>query len=377
VTGIAIVRAAHLHVYLDELREIGVPVERALRNSRLPSWIEETPDTYVSIPMSLEWIAGCGRDIKLMDLGFRAAQRATLASLSIPLRHALLDAPSGFARVRALLRLAALDNSALVPRMHLEGDHFRVVCDLQGLGGNPFVCLGEWLSLQALISIVRSVAGTRWCPAEMTFMACQRPTVAAQEAFPDTPILVGQPHTSILIGRDVLARPTTAGATEPSCVDDEAATWSFPAALRSAIRPYLADGYPDLSLMAEVVGLTGRTLQRRLQRCGRTYSDLVREERFDLTRELLADPSLVRAVAAELALTGPLTIGRIADRLGCSSRTLQRHLADQNSSLRAIVEESRLEIARVLLCKTELSVQEIADRSGYSTPSGFARAFSR
>lgn len=90
-----------------------------------------------------------------------------------------------------------------------------------------------------------------------------------------------------------------------------------------------------------------------------------------------ADPSLVRAVAAELALTGPLTIGRIADRLGCSSRTLQRHLADQNSSLRAIVEESRLEIARVLLCKTDLSVQEIAGRSGYSTPSGFARAFSR
>jgi hypothetical protein len=52
--GIAIVRAAHLHVYLDELREIGVPVERALGSSRLPSWIEETPDAYVSIPLSLE-----------------------------------------------------------------------------------------------------------------------------------------------------------------------------------------------------------------------------------------------------------------------------------------------------------------------------------
>ncbi len=90
-----------------------------------------------------------------------------------------------------------------------------------------------------------------------------------------------------------------------------------------------------------------------------------------------ADPSQVRALASELALTGPLTIGRIADHLGFSSRTLQRHLADQGSSLRAIVEESRLEIARVLLCKTDLTVQEIAARTGYSTPSGFARAFAR
>jgi AraC-like DNA-binding protein len=94
-------------------------------------------------------------------------------------------------------------------------------------------------------------------------------------------------------------------------------------------------------------------------------------------KDSLAHPSQVRAVAAELALTGPLTVGRIAAHLGISSRTLQRHLSGQDASLRAIVEECRLEIARVLLCKTDLSVQEIAARTGYSTPSGFARAFAR
>ena len=35
-----------------------------------------------------------------------------------------------------------------------------------------------------------------------------------------------------------------------------------------------------------------------------------------------------------------------------------------------------MEIARVLLCKTDLDVQEIATRTGYSTSSSFARAFS-
>lgn len=336
MTEIAIARAAHLHVYLDELREIGVPVERVLGSSRLPSWIEETPDAYVSIPVSLEWIARCGRDLELMDLGFRAAQRATLASLSVPLRHAVLDAPTGFARMRALLRLAALDDSALAPWMHLEGDQVRVVCDLQGLGGNPFVCLGEWLSLQAMISIVRSVAGPSWRPAELTFVARQGPTFAAREALPDTRILVGQPHTSILIDPDVLARPGVAGeggTSDQYCLDDETFIWDFPAALRSAIRPYLADGYPDLRLMAEVVGLTGRTLQRRLQLCGHTYSDLVREARFDLARDLLVDPAArIIDVAMAAGYENPQHFSRAFRQLAGVSPSAYRRSATQTDT---------------------------------------------
>src|SRR5690606_38300651 len=88
------------------------------------------------------------------------------------------------------------------------------------------------------------------------------------------------------------------------------------------------------------------------------------------------DAAQVRAVASELALGGSVSVGRIAGRLGTSTRTLQRQLAQQGISLRAIVVESRMEIARVLLCMTDLDVQEIAVRTGYSTPSSFSRAFS-
>jgi AraC-like DNA-binding protein len=89
------------------------------------------------------------------------------------------------------------------------------------------------------------------------------------------------------------------------------------------------------------------------------------------------DPARVKAAAAELALAGPLSVARIAAHLGTTSRTLQRHLSEQDVSVREIVDEARLEIARVLLCKTDLSIQDIAARVGYSTPSGLARAFAR
>lgn len=337
MTEIAIVRAAHLHIYIDELREIGVPVNRALGSSRLPSWIEAAPDDYVSLPLALEWIARCGRDLEPMDLGFRGARRATLASLSAPLRHALLDAPTGYARMRALLRLAALDDSVVAPRMQREGEQVRVICDLQGLGGGPLICLGEWLNLQALISIVRSVAGPRWCPSELTFVGRQGPSSAAQDAFPNTRILVGQPHTSILLDFAVLARPSShhdVGPHEQSCRIDETATWSFPAALRSAIRPYLADGYPDLRLMAEIVGLSTRTLQRRLRICGRSYSDMVREARFDLARELLGDPAAkVIDVAMASGYENPQHFSRAFRQMsGMSPTSYRRSAANAHGS---------------------------------------------
>ena len=92
---------------------------------------------------------------------------------------------------------------------------------------------------------------------------------------------------------------------------------------------------------------------------------------------LFIDAAQVRALAADLALTGPVTVDEIATRLGTSTRTLQRQLARRGSSLRGLVVESRMEVARVLLRKTELDVQEIALRVGYGTPSSFARAFAR
>ena len=247
----------------------------------------------------------------------------------------ILDAPTGFARMRALLRLAKLDDSVLAPWMQPEGDQVRVVCDLEGLGYNPFVCLGEWSSLQALISIVRSVAGPRWCPPELTFVGRQPPSSAAQEAFANTRFLVGQPHTSMLVEGELLARPGLAGvggapgrSSRPGSADDEVSGWTFPSALRSAIRPYLSDGYPALGLMAETLGLSGRTLQRRLQRCGRTYSEIVQGARFDLAREMLVDPSVkVIDVAMAAGYETPQHFARAFRRLAGVSPTTYRQSA--------------------------------------------------
>lgn len=59
---IGIVRAAHLNAYISVLRQTGVPVASALAKSKLPTWIEESPDAFVSLPLALAWIGAAGKD---------------------------------------------------------------------------------------------------------------------------------------------------------------------------------------------------------------------------------------------------------------------------------------------------------------------------
>jgi len=73
----------------------------------------------------------------------------------------------------------------------------------------------------------------------------------------------------------------------------------FAGSVRQTARMLLLDGYPDIQRTAHAIGLSVRTLQRRLAGSRVTYSQLVERERFDLGRTLLQDR---HAKVTEIAL---------------------------------------------------------------------------
>ncbi|HLT39255.1 MAG TPA: AraC family transcriptional regulator [Enhygromyxa sp.] len=69
-------------------------------------------------------------------------------------------------------------------------------------------------------------------------------------------------------------------------------------------------------------------------------------------------------------------LATLAERLGCSARTLQRRLAEHGSSLRELIDDVRRELALRHLA-AELSIAEVSFLLGFSQPSAFHRAFRR
>lgn len=83
----------------------------------------------------------------------------------------------------------------------------------------------------------------------------------------------------------------------------------------------------------------------------------------------------VRAVLLELLPGNAATIERAAERLGMSKRTLQRRLEDEGENFRTLVNATRESLARHYLGNTTLSGGEIAFLLGFEDPNSFYRAF--
>lgn len=69
------------------------------------------------------------------------------------------------------------------------------------------------------------------------------------------------------------------------------------------------------------------------------------------------------------------TLDVIADELGMSSRTLIRKLDKQGETYKSLLQKTRLQRAQHLLKNTHLNAAEIADKLGYQEAANFSRAF--
>jgi len=184
--------------------------------------------------------------------------------------------------------------------------------------------LGQIYAVAALIgsNFMRSMCGNGWRPTEVR-LPFARP-------------------------RD--ARPLRDAVGAPLRFDADRLALVFPAS--DLVRP-LASADP----------LLHRMMSERLQQLEATSRDGLVDHVRRLLRTLVFLPH------------GTPTV--VAGRLGLSLRTLNRRLAAEGTSVRSLSDEVAMDAARQLLASTAKSAGEIALLLGYSDASAFTRAFRR
>ncbi len=85
----------------------------------------------------------------------------------------------------------------------------------------------------------------------------------------------------------------------------------------------------------------------------------------------------IRRTLAEGLLTGEIGSDAVTRLLGISQRTLRRRLDEHQTSFQQVLDETRFEWAKQLLSNTDLGIGQIALVLRYSDPSVFTRAFAR
>ncbi len=87
--------------------------------------------------------------------------------------------------------------------------------------------------------------------------------------------------------------------------------------------------------------------------------------------------SEINKLLKESMSSGIPSIVQVGEYLGMSARTLKRRLSDRNLSFRELIQKNQQETATQLLTTTSQSIGEIAFLTGFSEQSAFNRAFKR
>ncbi|MBR9825284.1 MAG: AraC family transcriptional regulator [Alphaproteobacteria bacterium] len=190
--------------------------------------------------------------------------------------------------------------------------------------GSRGMCLSNEASLAAVAEISRQVSTAPFVPLAVHFKHEPRGAINIHEAHFGCPVHFGSERDALFVSEDLLDVPNKLG--------DAMIAQFFDQHLEK-----------ELAALSDDTGLDQR----------------------------------VRLAVAQMLSEGVPTLSDIASSLGMSARTLQRRLSDKGHSFQGLVDLARQTLAEQLLKETEYSLAEIAFLTGFSEQSGFTRAFKR
>lgn len=295
---IPLTRASQLLHAAAILEDSGLSPERILRRAGLPMWHYCGPEELIPSRDIYVFMQHAARATGTETFGLCVGESNALESLGT------------FGKVvsRSLTTYHALDTVCRLAPRFTSVSRFWLAEDADGLWlcRRPVKIIDvghrqvEHYSLMQMIKAVRLGAGPGWVPARIALQSDPLPALEETEALAGAEIRYRQSATAIAIPRPLLARavsrtPGNARAVEQKSLNrlhSTAPARDFAGSIRQVAGTLLHEGYPHIDSVAEIIGLSGRTLQRRLRADGITYSDLVEQARFLAAGNLLQDSGI-------------------------------------------------------------------------------------
>ncbi len=287
---IPLVRAAVFEAVITTARQIGVPIEKRMESVGLPPQKLESADLLPELPV-WHFVQSVSKSEGIKNFGLIAAESTPHNDIST-----LAPLIAGCSNLYELLKqfcvVAPLQSSIANYALEKRGDTIWLI-------QNGIRLLAEDIQVQlfevlGIIQLVQLATGTTWRPDEIHFTFRQRAEVESAAQLKPSKMFFSQAYPAIAFPRQLLALPlprlrpqthynTVIGTNHLSMPE------SFPEGLRSAITPYLGTQKLNKTLLSEIVGLSPRTLQRRLAEQHTSYSRVLDQARLLKALDMLKE----------------------------------------------------------------------------------------
>ena len=300
----------------DFINGFGVPVSRYIERFRIPQKMLEAPDLYIDEARFWRLAGNLAEHEGFLDWGFRAAQQLDLTALG-EFGTNLLRQPT--LKVALETFVETISAEALNSNFELmrQGKYFWLM--LWGYRDAPAGrSVIELYDLEWMSKLVQSALGNQWRPPAVHLQCDSLPEGLAETEISTGNIRYSSTMTAIAIPEALMAMPMSRYCSFPDAdagiQRNTQAQSDFATSLRLLLTGYLDESL-TITDCADLVGMSERTLQRRLSQHETTFNELLDQVRFDRAKQLLQDKSnSLSEIGYELGYANPANFSRAFSR---------------------------------------------------------------
>jgi AraC-like DNA-binding protein len=316
----------------------GHAVQPLLEAADIPRFASEEPSFHIPFEKELRFTRLALTALKLPHAGLLVGQGYHLVQFGV-LGLAASCAPNAREMFHTILIHPMLAWGCIELSFWRDGDEEYVSFEENAEVGDCAAFFVE-RDTTSTLTLLRQILGTDLTPLSVHFTHLPPPAVDVYEAFFGCAVNFGAGANQIRFARSVWDRaPPQANAMSYRFFDNQcqrlAAVMDEPLRYAEVLRSRLraATPIPSLSEVVASVHLTTRTLQRRLDEEGTSFSAVLTEVRRERAMELMARSQLANsAIAHVLGFEDASAFSRaFKSWTGLSPRTYRRHLWDESA----------------------------------------------
>lgn len=273
------------------LNEIGAPVDRYMRRQKLPV-LNEDPNMFIPLERAWSFFSETARQ-EDEALGWLVGADTGNQNLNVALLEKFKTARTLFIGLQRFVKFARSEATHIDLGIHALEKEVLLYTRYLDRRDSPGRMTSQAYQIGVMLDLVRYFLGKEWTPPRIGIEHTVVPSML-DNLFPSTRILTQQQMGYIAIPRNCLFR------TRPRA-NIKAQTANIPVlsenqddidTLRILLKTYLSEGYPSAQFSAELLGVSERTLTRKLSAHDLTYGALIDEIRFEIATELLRKPNM-------------------------------------------------------------------------------------
>jgi AraC-like DNA-binding protein len=325
---IALTRASILMPIVNYLEYVAAPVDTLLARCGLPRWVITDPEMLIPTSGAPRLLAEAARTQGIANVGAKAGQMASIESLGV-FGRLIRGARTLGAAVRTTVehhpKFSSNGRMWLVDR----GEQMEL-CQAFHRFDEDWTQMSHYI-LMLMLNVLRLGAGPTWRPSAVQLQTAESAALRDVDAFSTAHVQFGQPSTAIVFPRALLANPVRSprdleGQEDLDAWSETAPLDDFVGSMLQVVETLSWRSYPDVRTTAGALGMSVRTMQRRLAAAGCTHEDLIDRLRFITAASLLEETDTkILDIALDLGYSDHAHFTRAFHRwTGCSPQEFRR-----------------------------------------------------